>query len=308
MAATVYDNIASNKWRTVGVMTVFVAAVIALGYVFGVALRLTWLLPVAIIVAIVQSFSSYWWSDKVALAISGAHQIDKAQAPELYRLVENLCIASGLPMPRVYIIDDPSPNAFATGRNPQHAAVAVTTGLLAKLDKPELEGVLSHELSHIGNYDILLSSVVVVLVGFVVLLSDFFLRYPFWFGGGRRRDSGSGDSGQVGAILMLVGIVLALLSPLFAMLIQLAVSRRRELLADASGALLTRNPNELADALEKITADPQSMRRMNKATAHLWIASPLHDPEGKTRGWLTGLFDTHPDPAVRIARLREMAR
>ncbi|HEY5540445.1 MAG TPA: M48 family metalloprotease [Coriobacteriia bacterium] len=305
--ATTYTEVSSNKWRTVAVMTLFVAVVIALGYVFGVALDLPWLLPLAIAIAIVQSFSSYWWSDKVALAISNAHEVDKAAAPELYRLVENLSIASGLATPRVYIVEDPSPNAFATGRDPQHAAIAVTTGLLEKLNKPELEGVLSHELSHIGNYDILLSSVVVVLVGFVVLLSDFFLRYTFWFGGGRRRNSNSGDAGQVGAILMLVGIVLALLSPLFAMLIQLAISRRRELLADASGALLTRNPNELADALEKITADPLSMRRVNKATAHLWIASPLHDTTGKTRGWLTGLFDTHPDPAVRIQRLREMA-
>jgi heat shock protein HtpX len=304
--ATTYSEISSNKWRTVVVMTLFVAAIIGLGYVFGIALRLPWLLPLAIVIAIVQSFSSYWWSDKVALAISGAHQIDKAQAPELYRLVENLSIASGLPMPRVYIVDDPSPNAFATGRNPQHAAIAVTTGLLGKLTKPELEGVLSHELSHIGNYDILLSSVVVVLVGFVVLLSDFFLRYTFWFGGGRRRNSDSGG-GQTGAILLLIGIVLAILSPLFAMLIQLAISRRRELLADASGALLTRNPNELASALEKITADPGSMRHVNKATAHLWIASPLHDTRGKKRSWFSGLFDTHPDPAVRIKRLREMA-
>ena len=309
MATTTYTEISSNKWRTVLVMTVFVAAVIALGYVFGIALNLPWLLPLAIVIAIFQSFSSYWWSDKVALAISGAHEVDVHQAPELYRLVENLSITSGLPMPRVYVVDDPSPNAFATGRDPQHAALAVTTGLLGKLNKAELEGVLSHEMSHIGNYDILLSSVVVVLVGFVVLLSDFFLRYTFWFGGGRRRSSSGGDAGgQIGLILLLVGIVLAILSPLFAMLIQLAISRRRELLADASGALLTRNPDELADALEKITADPLSMRHVNKATAHMWIASPLHDTEGKTRNWFTGLFDTHPDPALRIARLREMAR
>ena len=304
--ATIYTNISSNKWRTVVVMTLFVIVVIGLGYVFGVALNLPWLLPLAIVIAIVQSFSSYWWSDKVALAISGAHEVDKAAAPELYRLVENLSITAGLPMPKVCVIDDPSPNAFATGRDPQHAAIAVTSGLLAKLDKPELEGVLAHEFSHIGNYDIRLSSVVVILVGFVVLLSDFFLRYTFFFGGGRRRSSG-GDSGQIGLILLVIGIVLAILSPIFATLIQLAISRRRELLADASGALLTRNPNELADALAKITADPSPMHHANKATAHLWIASPLHDTEGKTRGWLAGLFDTHPDPAVRIARLREMA-
>ena len=304
--ATIYTNISANKWRSVAVMTVFVAVVIGLGYFFGVALRLSWLLPLCIVIAIVQSFSSYWWSDKVALAISGAHEVDKAAAPELYRIVENTSITSGLPMPRVYVIDDPSPNAFATGRDPQHAAVAVTTGLLATLDKPELEGVLAHEFSHIGNYDIRLSSIIVILVGFIVLMSDFFLRYTFWFGGGRRRSSSGGD-GQVQLVLMLVGIVLALLSPLIAMLLQLAISRKRELLADADGALLTRNPNGLADALQKITSDPHSMRHANKATAHLFIASPLHDTTGKPKGFMAGLFDTHPDPAVRIAKLREMA-
>ncbi|HEY5506408.1 MAG TPA: M48 family metallopeptidase [Coriobacteriia bacterium] len=303
--ATIYTNIAANKWRSVAVMTVFVAVVIGLGYFFGVALRLTWLLPLCIVIAIVQSFSSYWWSDKVALAISGAHEVDKAAAPELYRIVENTSITSGLPMPRVYVIDDPSPNAFATGRDPQHAAVAVTTGLLAVLDKAELEGVLAHEFSHIGNYDIRLSSIIVILVGFIVLMSDFFLRYTFWGGGGRRNNNG-GD-GNLQLILMLVGIVLALLSPLIALLLQLAISRKRELLADADGALLTRNPNGLADALQKITADPHSMRHANKATAHLFIASPLHDAQGKTKGFMAGLFDTHPDPAVRIAKLREMA-
>jgi heat shock protein HtpX len=222
---TIYTQVSSNKWRTALVMTLFVGIVIALGYVFGIVLNLPWLLPLAIVIAIVQSFTSYWWSDKVALAASRAHEVDKAEAPELYRLVENLCITSGLPMPRVCIIDDPSPNAFATGRDPQHAALAFTTGLLAKLDKPELEGVVAHELSHIGNYDILLSSVVVVLVGFVVLLSDLFLRYTFWFGGGRRRNNSAGG-GQLGLILLLVGVVLAILSPLFALLIQLAISRR----------------------------------------------------------------------------------
>lgn len=301
--ATTYTHIAANKWRTVVTMTLFVALVIALGYVFGILLKLWWLLPLAIIVAILQSFSAYWWSDKVALAVSGAHEVDKAQAPELYRVVENLSITAGLPMPRVCIIDDPSPNAFATGRDPQHAAVAVTSGLLQKLDRAELEGVLAHEFSHVGNYDIRLSSAVVVLVGFVVLLSDFFLRYTFWGGGGRRNR----DEGQVGTILMLVGIVLALLSPLVATLMQLAISRKRELLADADGALLTRNPNGLADALQKITADPEPLRTANKATAHLFIASPLRDEKGKSRGGFSKLFDTHPDPAVRIARLREMA-
>lgn len=302
--ATIYTHISENKWRSVLTMTVFVALVIGLGYVFGVALRLPWLLPLAIFIAIAQSFGAYWWSDKVALAISGAHEVTKAEAPELYRLVENLSITAGQPMPRVYVIDDQSPNAFATGRDPQHAAMAVTTGLLAKLDKPELEGVLAHEFSHIGNYDIRLSSIIVILVGFVVLMSDFFLRYTFW-GGGRSRDSR--EDGQTGAILMIVGIVLALLSPIIAMLLQLAISRKRELLADADGALLTRNPNGLADALAKITSDPRPLRSANKATAHLFIASPLRDAEGKKRGFVAGLFDTHPDPAERIKRLREMA-
>lgn len=303
--ATVYTHISRNKWRSVVTMTVFVALVIALGYVFATALDVPWILPLAIVIAIVQSFSAYWWSDKVALAVSGAKPVDKSQAPELYRLVENLSITAGLPMPRVYVIDDPAPNAFATGRDPEHAAVAVTTGLLSKLERPELEAVLAHEFSHIGNYDIRLQSIVVVLVGFVVLLSDFFLRYTFWGGRGRRDDR---DSGQAGMILMLIGIALALLSPLIATLMQLAVSRKREFLADADGALLTRNPGELADALEKIALDPARLRSANKATAHLFIASPLRKKGESSRGFVAGLFETHPDPTVRIQRLREMAR
>jgi len=302
--ATIYTNVSANKWRTTFIMTFFVMFVIGLGYIFGRALDITWIFPLAIIIAIVQAFSSYWWSDKVALAISGAHAVDKKDAPELYRLVENIAITAGLPTPRVYIIDDPAPNAFATGRDPQHAAIAVTSGLLSKLSKVELEGVVAHEFSHIGNYDIRLSAVIVVLVGFVVLISDFFLRFTFFGGGRRNRDSQGGDSG---AILMIIGLVLALLSPLFATLIQLAVSRKREFLADADGALLTRNPNGLADALQKITSDPAPFRHANKATAHLFIASPLKDENGKSKGFLSGLFDTHPDPTERIKRLHEMA-
>jgi len=171
VAGTIYTNISANKWRSVVTMTVFVALVIALGYVFGVVLRLPWLLPLAIVVAVAQTFSAYWWSDKVALAVSGAHEVDKAQAPELYRIVENLSITAGLPMPRVYVIDDPSPNAFATGRDPEHAAVAVTSGLLAKLDKPELEGVLAHELAHVRHRDVAIQTAVVVLATSLVELS-----------------------------------------------------------------------------------------------------------------------------------------
>jgi len=303
--ATIYTNISSNKWRTTVIMTLFVAFVIGLGYVFSRALGIDWIFPVAIVIAIVQAFSSYWWSDKVALAISGAREVEKKDAPELYRLVENIAITAGLPTPRVYIIEDAAPNAFATGRDPEHAAIAVTSGLLSKLSKAELEGVIAHEFSHIGNYDIRLSAVIVVLVGFVVLISNWFLRFSFW--GVRGRDRNNGD-GQVGEILMIVGIVLALLSPLFAALIQLAISRKREFLADANGALLTRNPNGLADALQVIAADKSVFQRANNATAHLFIASPLKDENGKSRGLFSSLFDTHPDPAERIKRLREMAR
>lgn len=301
--ATIYTNVSANKWRTTVIMTFFVVFVIGLGYLFGRALGITWIFPLAIIFAIIQAFSSYWWSDKVALAISGAHEVQKKDAPELYRLVENLAITAGLPTPRVYIIDDASPNAFATGRDPEHAAIAVTSGLLIKLSKTELEGVIAHEFSHVGNYDIRLSAVIVVLVGFVVLISDWFLRFSFWGIG----DDDNRDSGQLGAIMMIVGIILALLSPLFASLIQLAISRKREFLADADGALLTRNPNALADALGKITSDSSAFRHANKATAHLFIASPLKDENGKSKGLFSSLFDTHPDPAERIKRLREMA-
>jgi heat shock protein HtpX len=284
-------------------MTFFVIFAIGLGYIFSRALGIAWILPVAIVFAVLQAFSSYWWSDKVALAISGAREVQKKDAPELYRLVENLSITAGLPSPRVYIIDDVAPNAFATGRDPKHAAVAVTSGLLSKLNKAELEGVIAHEFSHVGNYDIRLSAVIVVLVGFVVLISDWFLRFSFWGIG----DDDNGDSGQLGAIMMIVGIILALLSPLFASLIQLAISRKREFLADADGALLTRNPEGLATALEKINTDTAVFKRANKATAHLFIASPLKDENGKSKGLFANLFDTHPDPAERIKRLREMA-
>jgi heat shock protein HtpX len=301
--ATIYTNISSNKWKTTFLITFFVAFIIGLGYVFSRGLNLQWLFPLAIIIALVQGISSYWWSDRLVLAISNAKEIAKPDAPELYRIVENLSIAGGLPMPRVYIIEDSAPNAFATGRDPEHAVICVTRGLLEKLNKPELEGVIAHEFSHIGNYDIRLSTVIVVLVGIVVLLSDWFFRIRFWGGG----DDDSGDN-QAKAVFMIIGIILALLAPIFATLIQLAVSRKRELLADADGALLTRNPNALADALAKITADTEPLEEANKATAHLYIANPLNDHQNGARSWFAGLFDTHPDPELRIKLLREMGR
>ena len=295
--ATTYTNIAKNQWKTTFWITFFISFVIAVGYVMSKALDIYWIFPLAIGFAVLQAVSSYWWSDKIALAVSGATEVNKQAEPELYRLVENLSIASGLPMPRVYVIEDGAPNAFATGRNANHAAIAVTRGLIQKLSKPELEGVIAHEFSHIGNDDILLSTAIVILVGVVVMVSDWFLRISFW----------GGDDDNKNPYIMLAGIALALLSPLFATLIQLAISRKREFLADASGALLTRNPNGLADALAKISADKEPLETANKATAHMYISNPLRDHRGSARGWFAGIFSTHPDPEERIKRLREMA-
>ncbi|OHA53790.1 MAG: zinc metalloprotease HtpX, partial [Candidatus Terrybacteria bacterium RIFCSPLOWO2_01_FULL_48_14] len=234
-------------------------------------------------------------------AMTRAREVKKQDAPELYRIVENLAITAGLPTPRVFVINDSAPNAFATGRDEKHSVVAVTTGLLERLDKSELEGVIAHELSHIGNKDMLVSTVAVLLVGFVALLSDFFMRWT-WFGGGRRDDRG-GD-GRAQAIFMLIGIVLAILAPIVATLMQLAISRKREFLADASGALLTRYPEGLASALVKISQYPAEMRAANHATAHLFIANPFRAKNGA--GFLTKLFMTHPTLDERVRALREM--
>lgn len=298
--AITYTEIGRNKRRTFFLITLFLIFVIGLAWVFSYSFDLPWLLPLAVIIASFQAVGSYWWSDKITLAISGAHEVKKKEAPELYRIVENLSITAGLPTPRVYIIQDSAPNAFATGRDPEHAVIAVTTGLLEKLEKPELEGVIAHELSHIGNYDIRLMTVIVVLVGIVVLISDWFIRARFW---GFSDDDN--NSGQLGAIMALVGIVLALLAPLFATLIQLALSRRREYLADSTGALLTRYPEGLARALEKIAADKEPLEVANRGTAHLYIENPLKDVSG-ARSWFSGLFSTHPPVEERIKKLREM--
>lgn len=302
--AIVYNEIGRNQRNTFFLISLFLIFTIALAWIFSRVFNITWLVPLVVVIVVVQAFSSYWWSDKISLAISGAHEIEKKDNPQLFRTVENVAIAAGLPMPKVTIIEDPSPNAFATGRNPEHAAIAVTTGLLQKLEKPELEGVIAHEMSHVGNHDTLLMTMVVVLVGFVALLSDWFLRFSFFGGMGRRNNDSGGD--QLGAILALVGIVLAILSPIIATLIQLAISRKREYLADSSGALITGYPDGLARALEKISADPEPLEHANKATAHLYVASPLKDENDEKKGWLSGLFDTHPPVAERIKRLREM--
>jgi heat shock protein HtpX len=281
-------------------MTIFFIAVIGIGWVFSQALGSPAILYIAVFFSVVSSFVSYWWSDKMVLAMSNAHEINHDSAPQLYNVVENICITAGLPVPKIYIIDDPAPNAFSTGRDKKHAAVAITTGLLNKLEKAELEGVMAHELSHIGNRDILLSTVVTVLVGVVVLLADWFMRWSFF--GGRRRSNNS-EGGQLQIIILIIAIVLAILAPIFAMLMQLAISRKREFKADADGALLTRYPEGLISALEKIEADPAKMQNVNRATAHMYIMSPLKGEDGKV-GFFSKLFMTHPPTVDRINALR----
>jgi heat shock protein HtpX len=255
---------------------------------------------IALIISGLMSFASYYYSDKIILGMSKAKQIKKSDNPEFFRIVENLCIGAGIPMPKVYVIEDSAPNAFATGRDPKHAVVCATTGILQKLNKIELEGVIGHELSHIRNFDIRLMAIVVVLVGLVALLADFFMR-SLWYGGGRR-NSREGNNAQ--GIFLLIGIVLAILSPIIATLIQLAVSRKREFLADASGVLLTRYPEGLATALEKIAKDKEPLEVANNATAHLYISNPF---KGKISGsFFASLFNTHPPIEERIKILRSM--
>lgn len=279
-------------------MSLVFALVIGIGWFVGYYYQNPNILYFFIIFSIVLNITSYWYSDKIALSVSGAHEVPENENLELHRLVENLAITAGLPKPKIYIINDPAPNAFATGRNKNHAAIAFTTGILERLDRTELEGVVSHELSHIGNKDILLSTVVVVLVGFVAIVSDMLTR-SMMFGGRRNRD----DDNRMGSILFIVGIVLAMLSPLIATLIQLAISRKREYLADASGALLTRYPEGLASALEKISSYNQPMKRASNATAHLFISNPFG---ARAMRGVSHLFMTHPPAEERIKRLRGM--
>jgi len=300
--ATLYTHIDSNIRKTWFLFVIFLIVIIGLGWVFSYVFENQIILIVAVAFSFLMSFFSYWYSDKIVLAISKAKPLQKRDNLELYRIVENLCIAAGLPMPRIYVLNEPAPNAFATGRNPEKAVIAITRGLLKRLDRSELEGVIAHELSHIGNRDILLSTVIVVLVGSIVMLSDFLLRWTIWGGRGRRRSSHGGD-GRVQVIMLLVGLIAAILSPLIAKSIQLAISRKREFLADASGALLTRYPEGLARALEKISKDTIPLRVANKATAHIYILSPL---KGKQAKGLAKFFLTHPPVEERIKRLRNM--
>jgi heat shock protein HtpX len=301
-----YDQVGQNKRRTALLIGAFVILVAA---VFTVVFFLLKLGPIAIVLAVViatvAAFASYWKSDAVALALSRAQPASQEDYARLHNLVEGLCIASGLPKPRIYIVDDTAPNAFATGRNPKHAAIAVTTGLLDKMNRVELEGVLAHELSHIKNYDILVSTLAVTMVGMIAVVSDLSIRF-LWWGGGRDNDRDN-DNSPLGPILAIAGIVLLVLAPIIAQLMQLAVSRNRETLADVSGVEMTRYPPGLISALEKLKDDQTVVHSHSRATAHLWIESPLpkQEQEGKLSR-LNRLFDTHPPLDERIALLREL--
>ena len=297
----IYDAVAANRWRTVALITVFTGILVALGYVLGEVFAPgggVAMVPAALGLSGVSATASYFAGDKLVLAQSQARELAPGEESQLRNVVETLSIGLGIPPPRIYVIDDSAPNAFATGRDPKHASIAVTRGLIDKLDRTELEGVIAHELSHVGNHDIRVMLLVTVLVGTIALLSDWMLRSFAWGGGARRgRDRGGG-----GGIIVIIAIVLAVLTPIVATLIQLAVSRQREYLADASGALLTRYPPGLASALRKIAADKEALEVANKATAPLYFANPLKDAPRA----LDGLFDTHPPIAERIRRLEAM--
>jgi heat shock protein HtpX len=295
--ATLYTHQAQNVRKTWFLMAFFLVMVIAIGYAIAWYLGNPFILYIAVAFAFIMNITSYWYSDKIVLRMTNAVPADPHQHRELINIVENLAITAGLPMPKVYVVNDPAPNAFATGRNPEHAVVAATTGLLQILDKNEIEGVMAHEMAHVGNRDMLVMTVAVVLAGFIAIVADIFMR-SLWFGGGNR------DRHPIFLILAIVGIILA---PVAAQLIQMAVSRKREYLADATGALLTRYPEGLASALEKISRHSRPMQRASHATAHLFISDPF--AEGGKQSFaqkIGGLFQTHPPAPERIARLRGM--
>ncbi|MGH2466406.1 MAG: M48 family metallopeptidase [Candidatus Limnocylindrales bacterium] len=304
-----YDEIAQNR-RDSLILVALVAAVLAvlgfaIGYgVTGEVVAGWFVLILAVILAFVLSVGSYFGGDSLVLAASQAKQVDQTGAPQLVNVVHELTLAAGLPMPKVYIIDDSAPNAFATGRDPEHASVAITTGLLEKLDREELQGVLGHELSHVRNFDIRFALLVAVLVGSVALIGDFFLRFTFWGGGARRsRDDQGGGGGGAQAIVFIIAIALAILAPIFATLVQLAISRQREYLADASAVELTRNPRGLEQALAKIASDKDVLEVANRATQHLYIVNPIKKFEARA----SGLLSTHPPIVDRINRLRALS-
>lgn len=295
--ATLYTHQGENVRKTWFLMGFFLVLVMAIGYAVSWYLQSPGILYIAVIFALVMNVGSYWFSDKIVLSMTHARPATRAEFPDLWNVVENLSITAGLPMPKVYVVEDPSPNAFATGRDPEHSVVAATTGLLQMLNRTELEGVMAHELSHVGNRDMLVMTVAVVLAGFVAMLADFFMRTMMHGGGGDRNKS---------PIFLVLGIVGIILVPIAAQLIKLAISRKREYLADASGALLTRYPEGLASALEKISTYGRPMQNANHATAHLFIADPFGGEKRSIGAKIGGLFQTHPPAADRIRILREM--
>lgn len=290
-----YQQRASNIRRTWMLILGFLIVVIAVGYAISWYYNDPSILVIAVVIAIVMNFYAYWYSDKLVLSLNKARPASRQEFFDFYTVTENLAITAGLPAPKLYVIDDPAPNAFATGRNEKHAVVCATTGLLRMMTRPELEGVIAHELSHIKNRDILLMTVAVVLAGFVAIAANIFLRMSFW-SGGRRDNNGN-------ALLMILAVVGIILAPLAAKLIELAVSRRREYLADASGALLTRYPEGLASALAKLGSYTAPMRSTNLATAHLFINDPFGAKAGGASGWIERLFSTHPPISDRIKAL-----
>ena len=305
---TFRERIARNRRNSLLLIAAFLGFITIFGYIIGFALlgdptRALFGLALALVVGVVSGLISYFAGDKMVLAASRATEITHDDAPVLFNVVEEMSIASGLPMPKVYIVDDSAPNAFATGRDPDHATVAVTSGLLEKLDRDELQGVMAHEMSHVANFDIRYSMLVGILVGTTVLISDFFLR-GLWFSGGRGggRRGGDGGGGQLQIIMILIAVVLAILAPLFARLLQLSISRQREFLADATAVRLTRNPKGLADALQKIGGDREVLEVANRATAHLYIANPIKKFEKRSKG----LFSTHPPIEERVKILRAL--
>lgn len=294
---TLYTHKESNIRKTWFYLTLFLILIIGLGWLISYLLDSYFILVIAVVYSIAVSFIGYWYSDKIVLKMSHAKEIEKKDNPELYRLVENLCITAGLPLPKIYIINSAQPNAFAAGRDPEHAVVAVTTGLLEKLERTELEGVIAHELSHIGNRDALLQTIIVVLVGVVVIMTDLFFRISFYGGGSKDKDKGQ-------SFIVIIALILAVLAPVLATIIKLAISRKREYLADSTGALLTRYPEGLARALEKISSDSHDLKVANNSTAHLYTASPIKGKRGKS--FFSKMFSTHPPAEERIKRLRGM--
>ncbi len=296
---SIYEQISGNIWKSYGFIVLFIILFGAVGWAFAYYTGDWYILPLAVIFAIFSSIGSFYYSDKIVLAMSNARPATKEEHAFLVNTVEGLSLAAGLPVPQIYVIDDTAPNAFATGRDPNHAVLCVTTGLMQKLNRVELEGVIGHEMSHIKDYDIRLMALVAILAGTVVLLSDWLMRIMWWGGGRRRDDREGGGNNPIALVVALVAIILA---PIIATLMRLAISRQREYLADAQGAMLTRFPEGLASALEKIASDPEPLEAANKATAHLYIENPLREQGG----FMNALFSTHPPTEERIKRLRAM--